>query len=156
MTDNNTATEVGISPSLLSVDHQHTDNDNNRLDCLDNAHPPYNNNDALLDDARPATFGNSPGILAATNNVPLMVEAHSACGVPNDKNNAISPVVQDDFAAHNCAMSTAIADILVTPRCSSTTPTAATPTSVNLMALLKQSLSCNNYVLLALVCTENN
>jgi hypothetical protein len=109
----------------------------------------------LSDNAFPVTFGNGPGILVATNDDPATVVVLSTRGVSDNKNNAISPAVQDNFAAHNCAISTTIADVLVTPQRSSTTQTAATPTSVNLMALLEQSLSCNNDVLLALVCAEN-
>jgi hypothetical protein len=108
-----------------------------------------------MDNACPATFGNGPKILAATNNDPSMAAALSTPGVHEDKNDAISPAVQDDFAAHDRAISTAIANVLVTPQCSSTTPTAATLTSIHLMALLEQSLSRSNDMLLALVRMDN-
>jgi hypothetical protein len=155
MTDNNSATEVGISPSVLLADHQHTDNDNNHLDYLDDACPPYEDDAALLDDACPVTFGNGPGILAATNGDPMTAEAHLARSVLDNKNDAISPAVQANFAAHDHAMSTAIDDVLVTPQHSSTTPAAATLMSVALMALLEQSLLRNGDVLFASVRAEN-
>jgi hypothetical protein len=80
-------------PSLLLADHQHMEDDNDCVYRLGNACPPYDNYDALLNNACPATFGKSSRILAATNNDPLTAAALSTHGVPNNKNDAISPVV---------------------------------------------------------------
>jgi hypothetical protein len=131
MDDNNTTLGDGLSQSLLG-------------DTLSDSPPPV--------DAHNKFKGNPPADAVDSTTPASLGDATAMATV--DMDNEIDPIVCDEFNAHDHAMSSAIAEALATPPCTTTTAVPA-PSPTNNMALFAEIVTHGNQAILAQIRAEN-